>query len=83
MFAGDAGITNYALANIRTGVGVLFSGAPPVVAQHAHVDAHGRRLVTRGERLYVTGTGTPAAPGLLTWEGLMTTTDVANALALP
>src|SRR5262245_2848306 len=81
MFAN--GVTNYALANIRAGVGALFTGAPPAVAQHAHVDAHGRRLVRRGERLYTTGTGSTAAPGLMEWEGMLTADDVANALALP
>jgi len=77
------GATNYSLANIRTGVAALFTGAPPNVAQKNHIDAHGRRLVTRGERLYVTGTGNTTVPGLLGWEGQITITDVDAALALP
>lgn len=81
IFAGSAGVTDYSLDNNRAGVAGLFG--PPNVAQKDHVDAHGRRLVTRGERLYVTGTGSPAAPGKLGWEGQITADDVTNALALP
>jgi hypothetical protein len=83
MFQGESATTNYALPNIRAGVTELFAGAPANVAQKTHIDALGRRLVTRAERLYVTGTGTPEAPGLLGWEGPLTYGDVGKALALP
>lgn len=83
MFHGETGVTNYSLPNIRTGVEKLFTGAPPNVAQRAHVDAMGRRVATRVERLYVTGEGAPTAPGLLTWEGSVSESDIAKALALP
>lgn len=83
MFQGSGAVTNYSLANIRAGVAALFIGAPPNTAQKAHIDAHGRRLVTRGEKLFTSGNGTTASPGLLGWEGVITTTDISNALALP
>jgi hypothetical protein len=83
MFRGESGTTNYTLPNIRAGVASLFTGSPTNTAQRDHVDAMGRRLATRAERLYVTGTGSTAAPGLLTWEGPLSEADVGKALALP
>lgn len=83
MFRGEGGSANYALPNIRAGVASLFTGSPTNTTQRDHVDAMGRRLATRAERLYVTGTGSTAAPGLLTWEGPLSEADVGKALALP
>lgn len=40
-----------------------------------------RRIVTRGERLFCTGTGTSASPGTLgTFEGNLTAQDISDAL---
>ena len=39
-----------------------------------------KRPASKAEKLYVTGTGTTANPGLLTWEGPLQTNDVSRAL---
>lgn len=40
-----------------------------------------KRPATRAERLYATGAGTDAAPGLLVFEGLVEDADISAALA--
>ena len=42
-----------------------------------------RRLATRGEKLFATGTGTTVAPGALVFEGSVTIDDVVQAINLP
>lgn len=39
-----------------------------------------KRPATKAEAIYVTGTGTDAAPGLLVWEGQININDVGTAL---
>ena len=39
-----------------------------------------KRAATKAEAVYVTGTGTDAAPGLLVWEGQININDVGAAL---
>lgn len=41
-----------------------------------------KRFATRGERLYATGTGSDASPGLTTVEGEITVINVRDALAV-
>lgn len=41
-----------------------------------------KRNVTRGERLYATGTGSDAVPGLLVFEGVFSDRDIQDALAV-
>jgi len=48
----------------------------------ANLYALWRRLASRGEKLFATGTGSDAAPGNLVYEGLITDQDVIRALAL-
>jgi hypothetical protein len=38
-----------------------------------------KRLATRGEKLYATGTGSDAVPGTLTFEGNISARDVEEA----
>lgn len=38
-----------------------------------------KRAATRGERLYATGTGTDAVPGLMVFEGSISTADITAA----
>lgn len=40
-----------------------------------------KRPANKGEALYTTGAGTDAVPGLLTFEGQITDTNIQNALA--
>lgn len=46
----------------------------------AQVKATMYRQVTRGERLYATGTGTTGVPGLAGWEGEVSTNDISAVL---
>ena len=39
-----------------------------------------KRAATKAEKLFATGTGTTATPGVLGWEGMVTYTDVGIAL---
>lgn len=66
----------------RSGIAAIFSGAGNA-AQRTHLLAVAKRNATRAEALYATGTGTTATPGKLTFEGVITHNDVANALNLP
>lgn len=49
----------------------------------AALQALWRRLATRGERLFATGTGTTVAPGVLVFEGAVTNDDIVQAINLP
>jgi hypothetical protein len=69
---------NPSLANVRQGFSDIFSGTGNAAANRTHLLAVARRQVTRLERLFVTGTGSTAAPGLLGVEGLITTSDLGG-----
>lgn len=43
----------------------------------------GKRTVTRGEKLYCTGSGSLAAPGIAMFEGDITDRDISDAINLP
>lgn len=63
-----------ALTNVPSGVsGALLSGG------WANVKTALQRVVTRAEKLFATGTGTAASPGLVTFEGKITQDDVTMA----
>lgn len=57
-----------------------FSGAGGSLTRPA-LDVVWRRLATRAERLYATGTGSNAVPGLLVFEGAISASDVNTARA--
>lgn len=71
-------MVNPSLPQVRAGMGDIFSG--PGAANNTHFIAMSKRLAKKGENLYATGTGTPASPGLLTFEGSIDGNDVLNAL---
>jgi hypothetical protein len=56
----------------------VFSGAGGAITRPALL-ALWKRTTTRAERLFATGTGTDAVPGLLTFEGTLTVADVQAA----
>jgi len=78
MFNGTYTI-NPSLANVRAAVADVFSGAGGA-GQRAHCLAMAKRAATRGERVFATGTGTTATPGLLVAEGSVTDSDVIRAM---
>lgn len=60
------GFVNPSRANVRTAFTDVFSGATaPAPANRTHMATTSRRRVTRFERVFVTGTGSTAVPGLL------------------
>lgn len=92
MFMGDSGpIGNQ---NFRSGVLAIFSGSGGPATQRAHVFAVGRRTATVAEKLFAAAVVSPPAntgnasgdargaatnPDNLTFEGLITTSDVSEA----
>ncbi len=80
------GMTNPSLANVRQGVADIFSGAGGAT-QRTHLLTIARRLARRAEKLFAIATvggvgtrGSTANPDTMTFEGLVTFRDVANAL---
>lgn len=75
------GFCNPSLANVRQAFTDIFSGATaPAPANRTHLSTVARRKVTRGERLFATGTGSTASPGLLGFEGAVSNEDIVRAL---
>lgn len=84
MFMGDS--VDPSLDNLRAGVAAIFSGSAAQNAQRDHVYAVAKRKATRGEALFVTGTGSQAVPGKLGVgtlgeyiEGLLSTDEIERA----
>ena len=76
MFAG--GFVNAAKPNVRQGFADIFSGGTGS-AQRTHLLAVGRRLATRAEKLFATGTGSAGSPATMTVEGALSYQDVMQA----
>ncbi len=70
---------NAALANVRQGVADIFSGAPGL-AQRTHLLTIGRRLSTRFEKVFATGTGSTASPGTLLLEGPLNASAISELI---
>jgi|SRR5687768_12241014 len=70
---------NPSIQQVRSGIADIFSG-PSGTAQIAHLLAMAKRPAKRGEKLFATGTGTSASPGLLTFEGDITVEDIVYAV---
>jgi hypothetical protein len=77
-----AGGVNPSLPDNRAFFDDIFSGAGGATTR-ANLLALWKRLATRGEKLYTTGTGSDASPAILTFEGLITGDDVQQARELP
>lgn len=77
----SAGV-NPSLASNRQFFDDIFSGAGGVNTRAALL-ALWKRVATRGERVFATGTGSDASPAVLVMEGLIDTDDVEAARALP
>lgn len=80
MFMGDT--ADFTQANFRAGVAAIFSGSAPANAQRDHVLGVGRRQATHIEKLFATGTGSTASPGVATITSV-TFADVQSARNLP
>ena len=75
MFLGDQ--ADFSQPNLRSGVAAIFGGAN---AQTAHVLAVSKRLATRAERVFATGTGTIGSPATFGWQGQVSAQDISDAL---
>lgn len=63
--------------NIRQGIADAWGASS---ATGLALQAVAKRPASKAEKLYVTGTGTTANPGLLTWEGPLSVNEVSRAL---
>lgn len=63
--------------NIRQGIADAWGASS---ATGLALQGISKRPASKAEKLYVTGTGTTANPGLLTWEGPLSVNDVSRAL---
>lgn len=84
-----AGGLNPSLANTRSGIADIFSGAGGA-AQRTHLLAMGRRKATRFEKIFAVATtggsgtrGSTANPDTMTLENAVSVSDVENAVNLP
>ena len=77
---GEDGTVNPSLSNVRQAFADIFSGGTvPAPANRTHLSTVSRRVATRGERVFATGTGSTATPGFFTLEGTLTRVDVEEA----
>lgn len=72
---------NPSKANVRAGIDEVWKGTAADLAVRAAVYVHCKRTANRVERIFATGVGSDAVPGLLTFEGEITTSDVSAMLS--
>ena len=77
-----AGVFDMSRADRRAGFENPFGTNANNASRVAMRDAW-KRFANRGERLFVTGTGTSASPGAFLVEGNVTNTNIVDALSLP
>jgi hypothetical protein len=78
LFVGDGG-ADPSLASVRQAFADIFSGTGIAATQRTHLTAISRRTATRAEKLFATGTGSTAVPATMTFEGVITMSDVDSA----
>lgn len=74
------GFINPADSNVRQGILDIFSGAQGLASRTA-LTALAKRLATRSEKLFSTGTGSDASPATMAVEGQLSYQDVLTARA--
>jgi hypothetical protein len=83
IFDNEGRVTDPSLPSVRnlfTSSTGLMSGAGNAANNRAHFLAIARRLVHRVEKLFATGTGTPASPATMAHAGTLTVQEVSYAL---
>lgn len=75
------GIVNAGLTNVRAGIQSIFAG-PQQTGNLVALVAIAKRLATRAEKLFSTGTGSSASPATMTFEGQLSYQDVLAAREL-
>lgn len=81
LFDNQATSINPSKANVRAGIDQTWVGNAADLAVRAAVYTHCKRAANRVERLFATGTGSDAVPGLMAFEGEITTSDVSAMLS--
>ena len=74
-----SGTVDASKANVRQAFQDIFSGTGNAADNRTHLAAVARRRATYGEALYATGTGSTASPATLTFEGVISATDVGQS----
>jgi hypothetical protein len=75
------GYINPSKPNVRTGIESVWVGTQADLNVRAAVYVHCKRNANRVEKLFATGTGSDAVPGLMAFEGEITTSDVSAMLS--
>jgi len=83
LFANPMRSINPSKANVRAGINECWKGTADDLAVRAAIYVHCKRGATRGEKLFATGAGTDADPGLMGFEGSLSYQDIEQARALP
>lgn len=83
IFSGPGRTLNPGKANVRAGIEAVWVGSAADLAVRAAVYLHCKRDATRAEKLFATGTGSVAVPGVMAAEGLVTADNVQQARELP
>lgn len=76
---GRLGTLNAARPNIRAGIEAVWVGTAADLAVREVVYTHCKRLATRAEKLFSTGTGSTALPATMGFEGVLTYQDIEQA----
>ena len=67
-------------ANVRAGIDECWKGTAAMLAVRAAIYVHCKRFASQVEKIFATGTGSDAVPGLLTYAGPISTNEVSQAL---
>lgn len=79
MFRNAENAIQPAKATIRAGIDATWVGTAADLAVRSQVYVHCKRVATRGEQAFASGTGSDASPGVLAFEGTLTYVDVEEA----
>lgn len=71
---------NPSKTNVRAGIDQTWVGTAADLAVRAAVYVHCKRTASRVERIFASGTGSDAVPGLMGFEGEISTSDVSAML---
>ena len=73
------GSVNPSQANVRAAFADIFSGSgAAAINNRTHLEAMSKRIATLIEKLLSTGTGSLASPGFLTYEGIISPSEISE-----
>jgi hypothetical protein len=80
MFDNDTNSINPSKANVRAGIEEAWKGTAAMLAVRAAVYVHCKRPALRVEKIFSTGLGSDATPGVMTLEGAISSVDAARLI---